>query len=89
MLFAVTTRCDFARDAQVVKGLPTSELDPVVESSSRERRELTSSCIIIDAMRKGKDFPLTSKMSEELKGAVMAKWGQIISGFEAGSTRRG
>jgi len=89
VLFAVTTRCDFARDAQVVKGLPTSELDPVVDSSSRERGELTSSCVIIDATRKGKDFPPTSKMSEELKRAVMAKWGQIISGFEAGSTRGG
>jgi len=33
----MATRCDFARDAQVVKGLPTSELDPVVDSSSRER----------------------------------------------------
>jgi len=82
VFWAITTRCDPAEQTEVLKGFPTSGINPRVAPEDREQGHFVSSKMIIDACRPYrwlKDFPPTNVMSAEKKRSIMTKWQSTIS----------
>jgi 4-hydroxy-3-polyprenylbenzoate decarboxylase len=77
VLWALGTRCDPARDMQVVQGLRSSLLDPKLSPDKRANRDLTASVAVLNACRPYHwiaDFPPTNRMSAALRERITGKW---------------
>jgi len=82
VFWAITTRCDPAEQTEVLKGFPTSGINPRVAPADREEGHFVSSKMIIDACRPFrwiKDFPGTNTISAEKKRSVSKKWHDLLS----------
>jgi 4-hydroxy-3-polyprenylbenzoate decarboxylase len=82
VFWAITTRCDPAEQTEVLKGFPTSGINPRVAPADREQGHFVSSKMIIDACRPFrwiKDFPPSNVMSAEKKRSIMTKWQSTIA----------
>jgi len=81
VFWALGTRCDPATAIQVISGLRSTPLDPIMPPEKKERGDLTSSCAIINACKpyEWKDeFPITNIASPEQRQAVLAKWKDLF-----------
>ncbi len=81
VLWAIGTRCDPETSITILKGCPSSPLDPRVSPEQKKRGDLTSSRAIINACKPYewiKDFPRTNIASPELRGRILAKWKDLF-----------
>ena len=81
VMFAVTTRCDPSEDMDVIRGIPSTFLDPRVPKDRRAAGDTTTSTVIIDACRPfvtRNDYPMTSIISPQLKKETLLKWGKVL-----------
>jgi 4-hydroxy-3-polyprenylbenzoate decarboxylase len=81
VFWAVTTRCDPAEQTEVLKGFPTSDINPRVAPDDREGGHFVSSKMVIDACRPFrwiKEFPATNVMSPELRTKIAEKWRRLL-----------
>lgn len=81
VFWALGTRCDPATAMQVVSGLRSTPLDPIMPPEKKARGDLTSSCAIINACKpyEWKDeFPITNIASPEQRKAVLSKWKELF-----------
>jgi 4-hydroxy-3-polyprenylbenzoate decarboxylase len=79
--WALGTRCDPATAIQVISGLRSTPLDPIMPPEKKARGDLTSSCAIINACKPyaWKDaFPITNVASPEQRQVVLAKWRELF-----------
>lgn len=84
VFWAVTTRCDPASQTEVLKGFPTSDINPRVPPEERANGVFVGSRMIIDACRPYrwiKEFPATNVMSAEKKKRVAQKWSHLLQGL--------
>jgi UbiD family decarboxylase len=81
VFWALTTRCDPAVQTEVLRDLPTSDINPRVAPDDRERGRFVSSRMIIDACRPYrwlKEFPATNVMTAQRKKQVSEKWKKLL-----------
>ena len=81
VMFAVTTRCNPSEDMDVIRGIPSTFLDPRVPADRREAGDTTTSTVIINACRPftaRNDYPRVNIISPELKRDVLSKWGREL-----------
>jgi UbiD family decarboxylase len=81
VMFAVTTRCDPSEDMDVIRGIPSTFLDPRVSPERRASGDTTTSTVIINACRpftSREDYPRVNIISPELKRDVLTKWGKEL-----------
>jgi len=81
VMFAVTTRCDPTEDMDVIRGIPSTFLDPRVSPERRASGDTTTSTVIINACRpftSREDYPRVNIISPELKRDVLTKWGKEL-----------
>ena len=78
VIWAMSTRTDPVRSVQVIDGLPTNPLDPMLLDLDEP---WSGSRAIVDACRpydRRDDFPAVVEVSEELAAQVRAKWGEQL-----------
>ena len=76
VLWAMSTRWDPRTDSEILD-VAASILNPRLSPEDKQRRELTSSCMVVDACRPYSwkdDFPKISGISAEYKATIRAKW---------------
>ena len=76
VLWAMSTRWDPRTDSEVLD-VAASILNPRLSPEDKERRELTTGCMVVDACRPyawKEEFPGISGVSAEYKAQVRAKW---------------
>lgn len=83
VMFAVTSRCDPAEDIDIIRGMPSSPINPVLAAFPEKiaKKDYTTSTLIIDACRpyELKDrFPKVNIVSRELKEKMISKWGKKL-----------
>jgi UbiD family decarboxylase len=81
VMFAVTTRCSPSDDMDVIRGIPSTFLDPRVPADRRAAGDTTTSTVIINACRPfpGRDdYPRANIISPGLKSDILAKWGKEL-----------
>jgi len=81
VMFAVTTRCNPSDDMDVIRGIPSTFLDPRVPADRRAAGDTTTSTVIINACRPftaRNDYPRVNIISPELKRDVLSKWGREL-----------
>jgi 4-hydroxy-3-polyprenylbenzoate decarboxylase len=81
VLWAVCSRWDPKTASEIVE-VAASALNPRIPPEKKNRNELTSSCILIDACKPFswmKDYPPVSAFSSAQKQQVMAKWSHLFS----------
>jgi UbiD family decarboxylase len=81
VLWALVTRCHPDEDMVTIRGIPSLGLDARIPPEKRERKDFTSSTVLIDACMPyaWKDrFPKANVLSPELKSEVLSKWGKTL-----------
>ena len=81
VIWAVTTRCDPEEGLDLVKGLLTTPLDPMLRPEKREKGDFTASKVIINACRPYHwmdKFPEVNISSTELRTKVLSKWSHLF-----------
>ena len=76
VLWAMSTRWDPRTDSEILD-VAASILNPRLSPEDKHRRELTTSCMVVDACRPYSwkdDFPKISTVSDEYKAQVRKKW---------------
>ena len=84
VLWAMSTRWDPRTDSEILD-VAASILNPRLSPEDKQRRELTTSCMVVDACRPYSwkdDFPKISGISAEYKARTREKWGQLIRSLE-------
>ncbi|MBN1227439.1 MAG: UbiD family decarboxylase [Deltaproteobacteria bacterium] len=79
--WAVCTRCDPATGIDIVTGLLTSPLDPMLSPEKREMKNYTTDKVVINACRPYhwiKDFPRVNRASNDLRKKVFDKWKHLF-----------
>ena len=77
LLWAMSTRWDPRADSEILD-VAASILNPRLSPEDKRRRELTTSCMVVDACRPygwKDEFPKISGTSAEYKAEILAKWG--------------
>jgi 4-hydroxy-3-polyprenylbenzoate decarboxylase len=77
VIWAVATRCDVGRGADIVKDVWATRSDPSLSPARRESHRYISDRIIIDACRsyEWKDkFPPVNAFSAKYKREVLERW---------------
>ncbi|MFB6129446.1 MAG: UbiD family decarboxylase [Salinigranum sp.] len=77
VLFALTSRCDPAQDIDIVRGVPSMELDARISPERKEAGDLTTSSMLIDACKPyhwREEYPLTNRLEEDHRAEVVEKW---------------
>ena len=80
VLWAMSTRWDPRTDSEILD-VAASILNPRLSPEDKQRRELTSSCMVVDACRPYSwkdDFPKISGISAEYKATIRAKWANLL-----------
>lgn len=81
VLWAMQTRVDPATDIEIIDGMLSSPLDPIMSPEKREKRDHTNSRAIVYATRPflWKDqFPVSSRSSRESRDAVVEKYRDVL-----------
>ncbi|MBI4489487.1 MAG: UbiD family decarboxylase [Deltaproteobacteria bacterium] len=81
VLWAVATRCDPETSLDVCRRIWSYKIDPRLPREKKDVGNYTGSVAIIDACRPYhwiKDFPATTKISEELLRKTDEKWGKFL-----------
>ena len=83
VLWAMTTRCDPATDIEIIDGLWSTPLDPLVSASpeKRESGDHTNSVAIFYAVRpfhRKDEFPKVSRAPRELRQQVIEKYRSVL-----------
>jgi 4-hydroxy-3-polyprenylbenzoate decarboxylase len=81
VLWAISTRCDPAKDIKVVSGLPTTPLEPTLTPEKREKGDYTFGRALITACKPyswRQEFPTVAEASQNLKDEVLKKWASIF-----------
>lgn len=81
VMFALTTRCDPSEDMDVIRGIPSTFLDPRLPAERRESGDVTTATVVINACRPfaSRDaYPRANIISPELKKEVLVKWGKKL-----------
>ena len=76
VLWAMSTRWDPRTDSEILD-VAASILNPRLSPEDKQRGELTTSCMVVDACRPYSwkdDFPKISGISAEYKATIRAKW---------------
>jgi 4-hydroxy-3-polyprenylbenzoate decarboxylase len=76
VMWAMCTRCDPAKDIEILRRIWSGPLDPIVD-----RATSTNSRAVIDACRpfeRIKDFPMVARASKKLLSEVEAKFADIL-----------
>ena len=79
VLWALSTRSDPEQDIEIVRRSWSGPLDPMIRKSDKKRH---SSRAVIDACRPYEwidEFPPVAESSAEVRRAMEAKWGKILS----------
>jgi 4-hydroxy-3-polyprenylbenzoate decarboxylase len=79
VLWALSTRSDPEQDIEIVRRSWSGPLDPMIRKSDKKRH---SSRAVIDACRPYEwidEFPPVAESSPEVRRAMEAKWGKILS----------
>jgi len=77
VLFALTSRCDPAEDIDVVRGVPSMELDARITPENKRDGDLTTSSMLVDACKPyhwRDEYPPTNKLTEEHRLEVVEEW---------------
>lgn len=80
VIWAVTTRCDPERYIDIIPGYLTSPLDPMLSPEKRERGDITTAKVLINACKPyhWKDsFPPVNRASEKLRRKVLERFPEI------------
>ena len=80
VLWAVAFRTR-AEDVDVIRGLWTSPADPMMNEADRNKNNLTSGRLIINACRpwdRIKDFPPVNTFSREYRAKMLKKWSKLL-----------
>lgn len=83
VLWALTTRCDPEKSIDIVRGLRSSPLLPMIHPDKRARGDFTNSSALMLACRPYEwrnEFPATIKSSPEELKAIEGKWGRYFEG---------
>ncbi|MBI4257487.1 MAG: UbiD family decarboxylase [Thaumarchaeota archaeon] len=83
VMWAVATRCDPEEAVQIVKGVWSNELDPMISPEKKAKHDYTTSRIIINACRPYRwmnDFPPVVDASPEIKKKTLEKWASLFEG---------
>jgi 4-hydroxy-3-polyprenylbenzoate decarboxylase len=81
VIWALTTRCNPEDSIDIVRGFLTSPLDPMLPPEKREKRDFTTSKVIINACKPYhwmKDFPPVNRAGDELRKKVLDRWPDIF-----------
>ena len=84
VLWAVSTRVSPERAITIVPGFLTSSLDPTLSPEERQRKELTTAKVFIDACwpYHWKDaIPPVIRSSQELRKQILTKWKDLFQGI--------
>ncbi len=84
VLWAVATRCDLLNDIDIIKGTWSGRLDPIMSPDAKEKGDLTTPKLIIDACRPfhmRDKFPPVNEISPEVRKKTIEKWGSRL-GFK-------
>jgi len=77
VLFALTSRCDPHQDVDIVRGIPSDELDARIHPDRKESGDTTTSSMLIDATKPyhwKEEYPKVNMISEDLWEETMEKW---------------
>jgi 4-hydroxy-3-polyprenylbenzoate decarboxylase len=81
VMWAVGTRCEPAEDVDLLRNTLSSPLDPRMLPEKKDRRDYTSSVMVVDATRPWawrSEFPMTCDFSPEYRAKVQAKWAHVV-----------
>jgi UbiD family decarboxylase len=81
VMFAVTTRCNPVEDMDVIRGIPSTSLDPRIPPEQRASGDTTTSTVIINACRPfamKNDFPRPNIIEPTLRREIIQKWGKQL-----------
>ena len=81
VLWAVTTRCDPETEIDLVRGLLTTPLDPMLSPEKRQKGDFTTAKVVINACRPYHwihEFPDVNIASKELRDKVLEKWSHLF-----------
>jgi|ECHhosMinimDraft_1075155.scaffolds.fasta_scaffold00048_4 UbiD family decarboxylase len=82
VMWAVWTRCDFAKDLVILKGVPVLPFLPIVNEKKKEKGDITGTTLIIDATKKpfGKrdKFPPRNKIDDNYLKIILDKWHEVL-----------
>ncbi len=81
VLWAIATRCDPETSLDVCRRIWSNQSDPRLTKEKKDAGHYTGSVAIIDACKPYhwmKDFPPTTKISEELLKKTDEKWGKFL-----------
>jgi UbiD family decarboxylase len=81
VIFAATTRCDPAGDLDIIRGIPSTFLDPRLAPERRAAGDSTTSTVIINACRPfawRNAYPRPNIVSHDQKREILAKWGGTL-----------
>ena len=87
VLWAVCTRVEPSQQIDILRGMRTGGIDPIVAPEKRENRDYTAAIVLIDAC---KPFPWKQQFgksltySDEFLSQVQAKWGKALGLPHAG-----
>ena len=79
-MWAVATRCK-AEDIDVIRGLWTQPVDPMMDPADRNRNLIVNSRLIINACRpweRIKEFPPVNKFSPDYRDQILKQWSKIF-----------
>lgn len=82
VLWALSTRCDPATDIEVLRGFPTTPLEPIISPEKRIKGDYTVGRAIIMACKPYSwinEFPPVAEASKDLKRKVLEKWATIFA----------
>ena len=81
VMWAIGSRCDPETALTVLKGGPSSALDPLIPPDRKKTGELTNSRVIVDACKPYhwyNEFPVTNIAGPEQRAAALEKWKDLF-----------
>jgi 4-hydroxy-3-polyprenylbenzoate decarboxylase len=82
VLWALVTRCDPSEDIDIIRGVPSTALNPRIPPEKRDLKDFTFSVMIVNACKPfaWKDtFPKSTILNPELRSKIMLKWGEKLN----------
>ncbi len=86
VLWALGTRCDPDHGVKAVENCQSYLLDPGLSPEKREKGDLTTAKLVIDACRPygwAEAFPPVNRCSQGRRQETLKKWRDLFKGLEA------
>ena len=83
VIWAIATRCEPAESIEIIRGVGSASLDPILPPAMKAKGSFTNSRGIIYALKPFdwfNKFPKVNKASEELRQEVSKKWPDLLTG---------